>query len=444
MAIFPIAHIQQGCGSDTIDSNSISDGAALREALELRWQTTHPAGTSLALLHLKLRNLKELAHLFGEDTAQLLFDMIVCRVRALIPSSAFLAQVETDTLAIILEGSPAQDAESYSWALCQNLNGALHIGDMALVVHVSVGVAADTAQIRTSAVLHRQASIALSHGESINAQVSIFKVDDQKACVSRLKLLGSLCGAAGRNELRLYCQPKIAVSTGALAGAEVLVRWAHPTLGLLMPAQFIPLAEQSGIIGQITSWVVQATLGFLREWQSHGNVQKLAINLSAHDVRHPATALRIGNAIEAWGIRPDLLQFELTESALIDDPSAALTSLARLKSYGVDLLVDDFGTGYAGLSYLQKFPIDGIKIDQSFVAPMLTDANSAAIVRSTVELGHALHHVVIAEGVESDAVLLQLSSFNCDYAQGYLFGVPIPIEQLPGWLRHETSLLSAD
>lgn len=351
-----------------------------------------------------------------------------------IPENASLARIGEDSLGLILDGSTSHDAETFVSALCNALDGPFDIAEMTLAVQVHAGIASDSDQVTSSAMLVRHARQALSRGLAGHDRVSVFEPEQQQASADRLRLLGFLGGAVERNELRLYCQPKINMRTGNVAGAETLVRWIHPTLGMLQPAQFIPLAEHSGMIVRVTNWMLHATLGYLRSWQSSDDVQQLAINLSALDVRNPAMALNIRNALDAWGIRPELVQFELTESALIEDPVSALSSLVRLKDCGVEIFIDDFGTGYASLSYLQKFPIDGIKLDRSFVAPMLTDANSAAIVESTIALGHALHHSVVAEGVESAAVFHRLAENDCDFAQGYLFSRPMPIEEFSGWL----------
>ncbi|WP_229422629.1 EAL domain-containing protein [Telluria aromaticivorans] len=223
------------------------------------------------------------------------------------------------------------------------------------------------------------------------------------------------------------------MKTGRISGAEALVRWAHPRLGVITPVHFIKLAEQSGIITRVTNWMLNATMGYLRGWQESGHTGKLALNLSAHDIRSPAMAQRIEDQLDAWGVRPELIQFELTESALIEDPDAALAALSRIKACGADVFIDDYGTGYSSLSYLQRFPIDGIKIDQSFISPMLDDPDSAVIVRSTIELGHALGSQVVAEGVENVRVWQQLTEHGCDQAQGYLISMPMPIEELARW-----------
>jgi EAL domain-containing protein (putative c-di-GMP-specific phosphodiesterase class I) len=307
------------------------------------------------------------------------------------------------------------------------------VAGMAICIQVVGGLARDADDVASPAMLASRASSALAQNRPHGERITVYTSAQQTLQASRLALMGDLFGAVERDELRLYCQPKIDLRTGRIAGAETLVRWAHPRLGLISAADFVPLAEQGGMIGRVTNWMLNATLGFLRGWQAYDDVQTLAINLSAHDIRHPSMALRVQNQLDAWGVRPELLQFELTESALIDDPGAALTTLTRLKDCGVEIMIDDYGTGYASLSYLRQFPMDGIKIDQSFILPILDDVEAAAIVRSTIDLGHALGRRVVAEGVECGTVLSCLAEQGCDQAQGYLFSMPMPIEDLPAW-----------
>jgi EAL domain-containing protein (putative c-di-GMP-specific phosphodiesterase class I) len=198
---------------------------------------------------------------------------------------------------------------------------------------------------------------------------------------------------------------------------------------MISTGEFIKLAEQAGLITPLTNWVLESAFRQSYAWHESSLDRALSINLSVHDLRDFKLIDRIKGLFFTWGIRPELIEFEFTESALMEDPDSALETLTQLKHLGVKLFIDDFGTGYSSLSYLQKLPVDSIKIDQSFVTPMVTSNGSAAIVCSTIELGHNLNLEVVAEGVESQAIWDRLTTLKCDVAQGYLISMPIPAEQ---------------
>jgi EAL domain-containing protein (putative c-di-GMP-specific phosphodiesterase class I) len=250
-----------------------------------------------------------------------------------------------------------------------------------------------------------------------------------------MALMADLHRAIRHDELSLHYQPKIDIASRRVCGAEVLVRWQHPVHGMVSTQEFIMLVEQAGMITPLTTWVLEAAFRQSHAWQQNGLEQSLAINLSAHDLYDSGLVDRISGLISTWGIDPQRIQFELTESALMADPAGAVETLTRLKRLDVDLFVDDYGTGYSSLSYLQKLPVDGLKIDQTFVTPMATSGDSATIVSSTIELGHNLGLQVVAEGVESDAVWALLAELGCDIAQGYLISKPMPAQQYKAWQR---------
>jgi EAL domain-containing protein (putative c-di-GMP-specific phosphodiesterase class I) len=233
--------------------------------------------------------------------------------------------------------------------------------------------------------------------------------------------------------LLLYCQPKVNIASRRVCGAEALVRWEHPVHGMILTSEFIPLAEQAGLITPLTDWMLESAFSQCYAWHEAGLDWPLAVNLSAHDLRDPDLVDRIRGLFSTWGIGPELIQFELTESALMEDPASALETLTDLKQLGTRLYIDDFGTGYSSLSYLQKLPVDYIKIDQAFVMPMTVSNDSAVIVRSTIELGHNLDMKIVAEGVESQAIWDGLAALGCDVAQGYHISKPMPAEQFRNW-----------
>jgi EAL domain-containing protein (putative c-di-GMP-specific phosphodiesterase class I) len=258
-------------------------------------------------------------------------------------------------------------------------------------------------------------------------------LDEQRA--RRLTLMGDLRSAIDRDQLLLYCQPKVHMASGRICGAEALVRWRHGEHGMISPGEFVALAEQTGLITPLTSWVLEAAFRQRHVWHEQGFEQPLAVNLSVRDLRDPKLLDRVRGLFSTWGTHPDWMQFEITESALMDDPDGVIETLRKLKGLGVKLAVDDFGTGYSSLAYLQRMPVDSVKIDQAFVRRMVNDEDSAKIVRSTIELTHSLEMQAIAEGVESEELWQRLAALGCDACQGYYVGRPLPADGMPEWAR---------
>ncbi len=255
----------------------------------------------------------------------------------------------------------------------------------------------------------------------------------------RLAVATDLRRAIDEAELILHYQPKLACDTGELAGVEALVRWQHPRRGLVPPDQFIPLAEQTGLIGPLGRRVLEPALCQCREWQTMGLTVPVAVNLSMRELLDQELPNAIERLLATHDVDPSLLRMEITESTLMVDPSRARATLQRLCDLGVRLSVDDFGTGYSSLRYLQQLPVDELKIDRSFVKHMVTNDSDLTIVRSTVELAHGLGLQVVAEGVEDAATWRRLAGVACDQAQGYYISRPVPADALKDWLRRPAS-----
>jgi EAL domain-containing protein (putative c-di-GMP-specific phosphodiesterase class I) len=225
------------------------------------------------------------------------------------------------------------------------------------------------------------------------------------------------------------------VSTGAMKGVEALVRWPHPTRGLLYPDAFLGLAEYTGTMGRLTELVLDLALSQHVAWRNDGLDVPIAVNLSASNLLDAEFPSRVAAHLEQRQVRPDALQLEITEETLMVDPVRTLEVLDRLRGLGLTISIDDYGTGYSSLAYLRDLPVHELKLDKSFITPMVDDPRSAAIVHSTVELAHSLGLVLVAEGVETREVLAQLEELGCDIAQGYFICRPIPAADLTEWLR---------
>ncbi len=246
----------------------------------------------------------------------------------------------------------------------------------------------------------------------------------------RLTLESSLRYALERGEMSLYYQPRIEIRTGRLVGMEALLRWKHPELGLVSPGHFIPIAEESGLILPIGEWVLREACRQNQSWRDAGlPVIRIAVNLSSVQFRQPDLELRIAHVLEETGLEPNGLELELTESLLLQDADVTTETLRTIKAMGVHLSIDDFGTGYSSLSYIKRFPVDALKIDQSFVREMTTSPECSAITTSIVLMGKSLGLTVVAEGVETKSQLEFLRALECDEAQGYLFSRPVPAKE---------------
>ena len=259
----------------------------------------------------------------------------------------------------------------------------------------------------------------------------------------RLSLAGALRSAIADGEIVLFFQPKAELTTGKIVGVEALARWQHPRLGLIGPSEFVPIAEQTGLIGPLTSHVLEQALRQVREWSEQGEELSVAVNLSARSFLDAQLAVEIPRLLERPGVDARLLELEITESMLMIDPARAKATLERLSAIGLSLSVDDFGTGYSSLANLKRLPVDGIKIDKSFVIDMPHDQSDAAIVRSTIDLAHNLGLRVVAEGVESHEAWRRLEELGCDLAQGFHVSRPIPAEAMTRLLAERRAAAEA-
>jgi len=255
---------------------------------------------------------------------------------------------------------------------------------------------------------------------------------------SRLALVGELRRAIDRQELVLYYQPKADLPTGNVMGVEALVRWQHPERGLIPPDEFIPLAERTGLVRDLTRTVLDAALRQLRSWHDHGIELNVSVNLSARDLLDLGLPEIVQQLLERYQLPADRLELEITESVILADPMRARAVLSRLHAMGVQLAIDDFGSGYSSLAYLKRLPVGEIKIDRAFVTNMEHDENDAVIVRSTIDLGRNLGLRVVAEGVENEATWHDLVQLRCDQAQGYFLTRPLPPADLATWLKQHT------
>jgi diguanylate cyclase (GGDEF)-like protein len=347
-----------------------------------------------------------------------------------------LARLGGDEFGLVLHGQGVEQAREVARRLLGLLDAPLRLDDHTIDLSASVGIAFAPDHADAPETLLGLVEVAMYAAKRRQLGVLVYDTSMDTRSSTSLSLLSELRQAIERDELRLYVQPKVDLKTGRVLGGEALVRWQHPQRGLVPPMEFIPFAEQTGFIRQITAWMLDAGVQVLQQWQEAGQVMKLSINLSTRDLLDPELTTRVRALLDGHRVSAARLCLEITESAIMDDPARALQTLQKLHALGVHLSIDDFGTGYSSLAYLKRLPVDELKIDRSFVTNMARDLDDARIVQSTIGLAHNLGLTVVAEGVETDKAWALLARLGCDEGQGYGIGRPMPADEFLGWLRH--------
>ena len=365
--------------------------------------------------------------------------MLLCevaeRLAEVLRPSDTLARLGGDEFAILLRDLPHRGAiAEVTTRIRAALERPFELCGVAVELGASIGVALHPDHGSDLTTLLRRADVAMYEAKTRRDDVCTYEPSRDPYSPERLALVGELRRALQGDELLLHFQPKIAIGSGELAGVEALIRWNHPERGLIPPVEFVPLAERTGMIGAVTDWVLASALGQCALWSEAGLELPVAINLSGADVLDARLAERIDNALKTAGLPGRMLQCEISEDTVLADPQRAIASLARLRTMGVQLSLDDFGKGQSSMSYLKRLPLDQIKIDRSFVMGMASDESDAAIVRTTIDLGRNLGLEVVAEGVETDEVLSDLAALHCDIAQGFGLSRPLPADELERWL----------
>jgi diguanylate cyclase (GGDEF)-like protein/PAS domain S-box-containing protein len=405
--------------------------------------------TSLAVLYLDLDGFKHindsLGHTFGDKLLRSVSERIVGCARR---TDTVSRQGGDEFVVLLSETSSAEDAAIAARRMLQAVAAPHTIEDHELHLTTSIGISVYPDDGADAGELLRSADIAMYQAkENGRSNYQFFKPDMNKRAMERHLIEEHLRRAIERDQLSLHFQPKIDFRTGAIVGAEALLRWTHPTRGAVGPAQFIPVAEACGLIVPIGRWVLRRACAQARAWIDAGlPVGTMAVNVSAIEFRDRDFLAVLFATLAETGLDPTLLQLELTESVLMKQPESAAKILATLRDRGVQVAVDDFGTGYSSLSYLRRFPIDALKIDQSFVGHICTTPDDASIVTAVIGMAQSLRLRVIAEGVETHAQMAFLQAHACDEAQGYYFSRPMPALQyadlLAGSAPFEISLAS--
>jgi diguanylate cyclase (GGDEF)-like protein len=388
----------------------------------------------MALLLMDLDRFKEVNDTLGHRHGDTLILQVGERLRATARAADTVARLGGDEFAVLL---PDVDGEAGAMIAAERMLEALRapfdVAGLQLGVEASFGVALYPSAAADADVLLQHADIAMYVAKRSHAGIALYDRADDHHSTERLQLLADLRTAIDEDQLVLHYQPKLDLRTGLVKGFEALVRWEHPTRGLLPPVDFVPMAERTGLIHPLTDVVLRSALKQVRTWCDGGNPMAVAVNVSTRSLLNLDFPDRVLALLTEYDVAPELLGLEITETTIMEDPQRALTVLTRLYEAGVRLSIDDFGTGYSSLAYLKRLPVHELKVDRSFVANMMTNDRDRVIVNSTVALGQSLGLDVVAEGVEDEATRLALETLGCDLAQGFLFSRPVVAPLSGAW-----------
>ena len=390
-------------------------------------------GSRLSVLYVDLDGFKAVNDTFGHEAGDELLVRVAERLRHSIREEDTVARLGGDEFAILLEEADAEGAAEVADRLVRAFESPLSIQAGDMVIGASTGVATRESDQELEELL-RQADTAMYAAKAQGHGGWLAFGPDLDAVVVRAQTLGAeLQRAIQQKEFVVHYQPVVNLGTGAIAGVEALVRWNHPQRGLLLPAEFLDAAEESGLILAIDKWVMEEASHKVRAWQTRfPGAESLAafVNLSAQQLRHPGLSDEVSAALASSGLAPEHLTLELTEMALVRDTDTAAQELARLRDHGVQIALDDFGTGYSSLSHLLRFPIDIIKLDRSFVSAIGSGDQSSEVASAIVTLSKNLGLRTVAEGIEDAGQLLSLCAFECEFGQGWFFAPALPAAEL--------------
>lgn len=389
----------------------------------------------VALLLLDVDRFKEVNDTLGHQNGDVLLREIGARLRGELRESDSVARLGGDEFGVLLPGLDVAAALAVAAKIRRSLQRPFVLGGVTLDLDASVGGVVYPVHGGDVETLLQRADVAMYLAKEDRSGCEVYDAGRDEYSPGRLALAGELRRGIERGELVLHYQPKADLASRRIRGVEALVRWQHPQRGLVGPDVFVPLAERTGLIRPLTHAVLANALRQAEAWQEQGVELSVAVNLSARDLLDVELPDVVRELLERHRVPAARLELEITESVILADPMRTRAVLSRLHAMGVVLAIDDFGTGYSSLRYLKRLPVAEIKIDRSFVMNMHQYENDAVIVRSTIELGRSLGLRVVAEGVESEAVWLELVRLGCDQAQGYYLSPPVPGDELAAWLR---------
>ena len=386
-----------------------------------------------ALLLMDLDRFKDVNDGLGHAAGDHLLVSVGTRLRALLAPGDLLVRLGGDEFAVVLGGAGAVDGEAAAHRLATALSAPFDLGGQTVHVSASVGVAASDGGAAPQELL-RRADVAMYAAKTAGTGVRVHDAGLDADTRGRLETVEQLRLGLARGELRVHFQPQVAVTCGTVVGLEALVRWQHPSRGLLGPDAFLDLAEQHGLMGELTAQVLEDAVRRAVRWRADGRDLHVAVNLSASSLRDAALPDLVAGALVRHGLPASALVLEITETTLMADPELSIAVTQAVVDLGVAVSIDDYGTGYSSLAYLRRLPVAELKVDRSFTADVAADPRATAIVRTTVDLAHSLGLRLVAEGVEDEETLGRLRRLGCDTSQGYHHSRPLPAEAVDAWL----------
>jgi diguanylate cyclase (GGDEF)-like protein len=407
-----------------------------RARLHERIAAAQEGEETFGVMLLDLDRFKEINDTLGHHFGDEMLRDLGPRLGETIGPDGLVARLGGDEFAVLPgenTGDP-DELEAIARRLMACVQQPVEVDEMTLEVGVSIGIARFPRDGDDPHSLLRSADVAMYAAKEAHAGCKVYATALDRHSVRRLNVLSEFRRGLDSDEIVVFYQPIMHMDGLRVHGAEALVRWQHPELGLLPPSDFMPLVEQTGLIGPLTRHVLERAVAQCAAWRRAGEELTVSVNLSVRNLLDPDLPSLIADLLKIYRLTPSALELEITESMLMSDPERSIVTLTRLSQLGVGLSVDDYGTGYSSLANLRRLPIDELKIDRSFVSPMLSDESDLIIVRSTINLGHDLGLKVVAEGVEDEATLLRLEKLGCDLAQGYHFSKPLPAEMFNKWI----------
>ncbi len=428
----PLIVSAQQSGLDAF--TNLPNRAQFSQLLQQAMLTTQRRSKPLALLLIEVDRFREINATFGHHWGEVLLQQISARLRNTLRKSDVIARLGGAEFALLLSGSNENASVRVAGRILRALEQPFVVDGYTVDIGVNIGIALHSQPDEEAHALMRRAVVAAHIAERTGSGYAFYAAEHDRYRPDRLVLRADLRHALKHDQLLLHYQPQINLTTGHIAQVEALVRWQHPQHGLLLPNQFVPLAEQTGLIRPLSLWVLNTVLRQCQVWQQEKLDLRLSINLSMWDLQDVQLPDTLSQILQTWNVPHDIVEVEIVESALAADLERTVEILTRLRERGVRIAIDDFGTGYSSLLYLKQLPVHTIKIDKSFIKD-LRNEHDATIVRSAIELGHALRLNVVAEGVEDRETYDILRTLGCDVAQGNYISYPLPALEFTRWLQ---------